>query len=346
MRIPVLLIAGLIALGPAAHAAEAPSDNVAPVAAPEPAPAPAGRDAARGGPEPAIAPEAAPAPRGGSGSRADAGPRGGPAARRPRLPWRPLLPRRSRSRGGSRLPPLAAARPRRRLPRPARAGSRPIPGPRGPIPHVPVDGLHRRRSAGPHQVHERADEEELHLRRAGAGEDHDHLPPPGNAGRGVRRLPLRAAVEGVHHRLAGEHDQDHRRAGSAPGHHPHRRFEGYRLRGVHHPPRSAAVPREHRGRPAGDAAGLQGRDGLRVRFLQYAAADRLAREYRPDRHDHRGGRQRGGPRDPPDLPAGLRRRDRCREDLDLHLPGGRPGRGGGRERSRPRGRSAPPAASS
>jgi len=37
MRIPVLLIAGLIALGPAAYAAEAPSDNVAPAAA-DPAP--------------------------------------------------------------------------------------------------------------------------------------------------------------------------------------------------------------------------------------------------------------------------------------------------------------------
>ena len=67
----------------------------------------------------------------------------------------------------------------------------------------------------------------------------------------------------------------------------------YPLRGIHHPPRSAAVPREHRGRPAGDAAGLQGRDGLRVRFLQHAAADRLARQHRPDRHDPRGGRQRG-----------------------------------------------------
>ena len=37
MRIPVLLIAGLIALGPAAHAAEAPSDNAAPAAPPAPA---------------------------------------------------------------------------------------------------------------------------------------------------------------------------------------------------------------------------------------------------------------------------------------------------------------------
>ena len=44
MRIPVLLIAGLIALGPAAHAAEAPSANGAsPAAAPAPAPSPPGR---------------------------------------------------------------------------------------------------------------------------------------------------------------------------------------------------------------------------------------------------------------------------------------------------------------
>ena len=76
MRIPVLLIAGLIALGPAAHAADAPSANEAPpaaVTAPPPAPSPAGQEVA--GPEataevveaptaPAsiAAPAAAPAP--------------------------------------------------------------------------------------------------------------------------------------------------------------------------------------------------------------------------------------------------------------------------------------------
>ena len=51
MRIPVLLIAGLIALGPAAHAAEAPSAPP-PVDAPRAVPAP----------PPAAAPQAAPAP--------------------------------------------------------------------------------------------------------------------------------------------------------------------------------------------------------------------------------------------------------------------------------------------
>ena len=52
MRIPVLLIAGLIALGPAAHAAEAPSANEAPpaaVTAPPPAPSPAGQENAAPG---------------------------------------------------------------------------------------------------------------------------------------------------------------------------------------------------------------------------------------------------------------------------------------------------------
>ena len=216
MRIPVLLIAGLIALGPAAHAAEAPSANEAPpaaVTAPPPAPLPAGQENAVPGASPASSrrPRFRAAPR---RARGGLRPRGGPPSPAPAPEATPV---RRRPAPGA---PSAA---------PVRAGSRPIPGPRGPIPHVPVDGLHRRRPAGPHQVHERADEEELHLRRAGAGEDHDHLPPPGNAGRGVRRLPLRAAVEGVHHRFAGEHDQDHRRAGSAPGLHPHRRLERNRL---------------------------------------------------------------------------------------------------------------------
>ena len=76
MRIPVLLIAGLIALGPAAHAAEAPSANEAPpaaVTAPPPAPSAAGQENADTGaktdvveappvPAPAAAPQAAPAP--------------------------------------------------------------------------------------------------------------------------------------------------------------------------------------------------------------------------------------------------------------------------------------------
>ncbi|MGE5285281.1 MAG: type II secretion system secretin GspD [Actinomycetota bacterium] len=46
MRIPVLLIAGLIAFGPVAHAVEAPTDNAAPAAAPAlaPEPIPAGQE--------------------------------------------------------------------------------------------------------------------------------------------------------------------------------------------------------------------------------------------------------------------------------------------------------------
>ena len=298
MRIPVLLIAGLIALGPAAHAAEAPSANEAPpaaVTAPPPAPSTAGQENAVTAPT-TDADAGTLHRRGERRSRADderrRGAPGSGAGRRP--PGGP----------GSR----------------AFGAPRDVSGTLGAIPGVPVDGLHRRRASGPHQVHERADEEELHLRRAGAGEDHDHLPPPGDARRGVRSLPLRAAGEGVHHRHAGEHDQDRRRPGSPPGHDPHRRRERHRVRGVHHPARSAAVPRERRGRPAGGAAGLQGRNGLRVRILQHAAADRLARQYRPDRHDPRRGRQRGDRRGPSGLPAGLRRRDRGREDADLDLP--------------------------
>src|SRR5512143_1592825 len=73
MRIPVLLIAGLIALGPAAHAAEATSANEAPPAAatdPAPAPVPAVENAAtvpatnavEAAPAPSGEPSAAPAP--------------------------------------------------------------------------------------------------------------------------------------------------------------------------------------------------------------------------------------------------------------------------------------------
>jgi general secretion pathway protein D len=76
MRIPVLLIAGLIALGPIAHAADAPLVDEAPpaaVTAPPPAPSPTGEENADPGtktdvveappvPAPAVAPEAAPAP--------------------------------------------------------------------------------------------------------------------------------------------------------------------------------------------------------------------------------------------------------------------------------------------
>ena len=57
MRIPVLLIAGLIALGFAAHAAEAPSANEAP-----PVPSPAAASQAAPAPAPSAAPAALPAP--------------------------------------------------------------------------------------------------------------------------------------------------------------------------------------------------------------------------------------------------------------------------------------------
>ena len=74
MRIPALLIAALIALGPAAHAADAPLVDEAPpaaVTAPPPAPPAAGQENAPPGatsdvveapPAPAVAPEAAPTP--------------------------------------------------------------------------------------------------------------------------------------------------------------------------------------------------------------------------------------------------------------------------------------------
>ena len=76
MRIPVLLIAGLIALGPVAHAVEAPSPNEAPPAAmtaPPPEPSPAAQDTTGPGaitdvveapppPAPAPAPPPMPAP--------------------------------------------------------------------------------------------------------------------------------------------------------------------------------------------------------------------------------------------------------------------------------------------
>ena len=64
MRIPVLLIAGLIALGPVAHAAEAPSDNVAPTAATAAEPSASATPAAATAAEPSASatPAAAPAP--------------------------------------------------------------------------------------------------------------------------------------------------------------------------------------------------------------------------------------------------------------------------------------------
>ena len=64
MRIPVLLIAGLVAFGAAAYAADAPLDNVAPVAAPAPAlsTVPAEAPAEVPAPAPSAAPLEAPAP--------------------------------------------------------------------------------------------------------------------------------------------------------------------------------------------------------------------------------------------------------------------------------------------
>ncbi len=99
MRIPVLLIAGLIALGPAAHAAEAPSANEAlpaAVTAPPPASSPAAQEQPGPGaktdnvetlpapaPAPASTPQATPAPVPAAATQAPTAASAVPAARPP-----------------------------------------------------------------------------------------------------------------------------------------------------------------------------------------------------------------------------------------------------------------------
>lgn len=115
MRISVLLIAGLIALGPAAHAAEAPADNVAPVA-PESATAPEAIPAA---PQEAPAPESPPPGQEG----------GGPLPGTPPVPVPAPAPEAAPVRMPSR-PPAAP---------PAGAGTAPAPGPSQlPVSRPPV----------------------------------------------------------------------------------------------------------------------------------------------------------------------------------------------------------------
>jgi len=82
MRIPVLLIAGLIAFGSAAHAVEAPLDNAASEAAPASESSPAGQEDAGPGattgvaeaPSDNVAPAEAPAPGSSPAGQEDAGP--------------------------------------------------------------------------------------------------------------------------------------------------------------------------------------------------------------------------------------------------------------------------------
>jgi len=338
MRIPVLLIAGLLAFGPVAHAADESGNEAPPVAvtAPPPALSPAMDESGN----PVV----------GRLRR----------TRRPRFRPRPSHPRR-RSRSGPAVAPRRHPRFRPRpfapreappVPAPARAPEAPpVPMPSGPaepplapaprplpahrrrpwpLPRVPVDGLHRRRAPGPHQVHERADEEELHLRRAGPGKDHDHLPPPGDDEEAYNVFLSVLQAKGSPPSRRGTRSRS-----SPPGmrarHDPHRRLEGNpsaefitRLVPLQNLESAEVVPL---------ITPLVSKDGWSPRSaLQHAAADRLARQYRPDRHDSRRGRQRGPPRDPSGLPAGLRPRDRCREDPDLRLRRGCP-RGGARGRA-------------
>ncbi|MBP2690135.1 MAG: ral secretion pathway protein, partial [Deltaproteobacteria bacterium] len=98
MRIPVLLIAGLIALGPAAHAADATSANEAPpaaVEAPPPAPSPASQegpgpgtktDVGEAPPVPASAAEAPPVPAQAPAAAPEAPPVPASAAEAPPVP--------------------------------------------------------------------------------------------------------------------------------------------------------------------------------------------------------------------------------------------------------------------
>lgn len=109
MRIPVLLIAGLITFGAAAHAAEAPPDNAVVEAPPVPAPADAPLQAA---PTPAAESPPAPAPT--------------PEAAPVRMPYQP-----PEASPVSMPPPPPAAAPG--------AGTAPAPGPSmAPVAHSPV----------------------------------------------------------------------------------------------------------------------------------------------------------------------------------------------------------------
>ena len=133
MRIPVLLIAGLIALGPAAYAAEAPSANEAPpdaVTSPTPTPSTAVDNAVTGPstdvveapplPAPADAPQAVPAP----AEAPAAAPAPAPSAAPATAPAPEALPVPMPSR-----PPAAAPG----------AGTAPTPGPSmAPVAHPPV----------------------------------------------------------------------------------------------------------------------------------------------------------------------------------------------------------------
>jgi general secretion pathway protein D len=115
MRIPVVLIAGLIAFGPAAYAAEAPSDNVAPAAAPAAAPSPAGPGGAGPGVKSEVV-EAPPVPVTAPASQAP------PVPAPAQVPLAPPAPMPS--------PPPAAA---------PGAGTAPAPGPSmAPVAHPPV----------------------------------------------------------------------------------------------------------------------------------------------------------------------------------------------------------------
>jgi len=176
MRIPVLLIAGLIALGPprtrrgafGGRGAPGRRDGSAAGNAPEAPPVPA----------PAVAPESAPA----TGSETQPAPaiasephpaRRSHPRRHPRFRPRRCTQEASPVPAPARAPeappcrcrPGPASRPWRRR----RARSGPIAGARGPHPRVPVDGLHDVELPVLIKFHERADEEELHLRRAGPG---------------------------------------------------------------------------------------------------------------------------------------------------------------------------------
>src|SRR5437016_4611780 len=176
----------------------------------------------------------------------------------------------------------------------------PRPPPRARRPRLGRRGGHRRAqlpgrgAARARQVRERGDRAQLHRRRPGARQGDHHLADPDHARRGVSRLPVRPAGEGLHHRAE-------RRV--------HEGRAGPRGAGERHPPRRrgrdpypAARPRGgERARARAPAAGLEGR-----------AADGLSAHQQPGRR--RRGRQRRPPGGPPRRPrrALERARDRGR----------------------------------
>ena len=179
--------------------------------------------------------------------------------------------------------------------------------------------LRRRRARGRHRDDRALDGQELHLRRPGPGARHDRLALAGHSRTGLRRVRVRVAGQGLHHRRGpgrrAQGDPDPRGQGIQHRHGPGQ-YPECEPRPLRHAPHPAALHRRTGHLEHPEAARVEGRGPDRLPADEHHHPDGLGLQHPQAAHDPRSHRRLVAPRRARGhQDRARRRRDAGRTDL-------------------------------